>query len=67
MATKRLSIEGLPKRVEYALVVSLDVWAELPNKQDLEALGERAVKGRSAVAICGYLGSRTQVYEGENT
>ena len=64
MATRRPDIEGLAKRVGYALVASHDTWAELPNKQDFEALGERAVKGRSAK---GGLGSRTQGYEGEKT
>lgn len=67
MATRRPNIEGLTKRVGYALVVSHHVWAELSNRQVLEALGEHEVKGRSAVANYGYSGSRAQVYEGEKT
>ena len=67
MATRRPNIQGLTKGVSYALPVSHDVWAELPNEQDFQGLGDGAVKGRSAVAIYGYIGSRTNVDEGGKT
>jgi hypothetical protein len=47
------------------LVVAHDAWVALSNKQDFKELGERAVAGRSAVAIYGSIGSRTEVDEGE--
>ncbi|MGH8765341.1 MAG: CHASE2 domain-containing protein [Burkholderiales bacterium] len=60
-------VEGLTKGVGYTLVVSRDVWDELPNKQEFEELGDHKVKGRSAVALYGYIGSRVAVDNGEQT
>jgi adenylate cyclase len=60
-------IEGLTKGVGFSLVVSRDVWQELPSKQDFEELGQHKVKGRSAVMLYGYTQSRTEVDNGEKT
>lgn len=51
MATRRSNFEGLTKRVGYAFVVPHDVWTGLSNKRYFEALGERAAKWHSAIAI----------------
>ncbi len=60
-------IEGLTKNLGYALVISREVWEMLDDRQNYVALGENKVKGRSAVAVYGYSGSRTEVDNGEQT
>jgi class 3 adenylate cyclase len=60
-------VEGLTKGVGFTLVVSRDVWDQLSDKQNFEELGAHKVKGRSAVALYGYIGSRTEVDNGEKT
>jgi len=60
-------IEGLTKSLGYALVVSKSVWMELDDKQDYVELGDKAVKGRSAVMVYGYTKSRIEVDNGEQT
>ena len=60
-------IEGLTKNLGYSLVVSRSVWEQLDDKQNYDALGENKVKGRSAVAVYGYVGSKTEVDNGEQT
>ena len=47
-------VEGLSKKVGYALVISKDVWGELAERQNFTPLGEQAVKGRSSVEVYGY-------------
>jgi adenylate cyclase len=60
-------VEGLTKGIGFTLVVSRDVWDQLSNKQEFEELGDQKVKGRSAVALYGYSGSRVEVDNGEQT
>ena len=49
-------VEGLSKKVGYALVISKDVWGELADRENFTPLGEQAVKGRSSVEVYGYTG-----------
>ena len=63
----RTMIQRTKQLIGYTLVVSYDVWAELSNKQDFEELGAHKIQGRSAVAMYGYTGSRTEVDNGEKT
>jgi class 3 adenylate cyclase len=49
-------IEGLTKKLGYALLVSKDVWAELAQRENFTPLGEHPVKGRSSVQVYGYTG-----------
>ncbi|MCC6209531.1 MAG: adenylate/guanylate cyclase domain-containing protein [Burkholderiales bacterium] len=60
-------IEGLTKGLGHALVVSRDVWEQLENRDEYVPLGAKAVKGRAAVEVYGYTGSRTEVDDGEQT
>jgi adenylate cyclase len=60
-------VEGLTKGAGYTLVVSSDVWEALSNQQEFEDIGKHKVKGRSAVALYGYVGSRVEVDNGEQT
>jgi class 3 adenylate cyclase/CHASE2 domain-containing sensor protein len=53
-------IEGLTKSLGNPLVVSKDVWAELPDQDKFTALGEHPVKGRSSVQVYGYTGRTPQ-------
>src|SRR5207249_6723859 len=41
-------IEGLTKKLGYALVISRDVWAEVKERENFTPLGEHPVKGRSS-------------------
>ena len=52
-------VEGLCKKVGYALVISKDVWGELAERENFTPLGEHAVKGRSSVEVYGYTGDST--------
>ena len=60
-------VEGLTKGAGFTLVISSDVWEAVSNKQEFEELGKHKVKGRSAVALYGYEGSRVEVDNGEQT
>jgi class 3 adenylate cyclase len=60
-------VEGLTKGAGFTLVISSDVWEAISNKQEFEELGKHKVKGRSAVALYGYEGSRVAVDNGEQT
>jgi class 3 adenylate cyclase/CHASE2 domain-containing sensor protein len=53
-------VEGLTKGVGYALVITREVYDELPEKQDFVELGAQGVKGRSAVVLYGYTPSRSE-------
>jgi adenylate cyclase len=50
-------IEGLTKKLGYALVASREVFEELDERQHFTALGEHPVKGRSSVEVYGYASS----------
>jgi class 3 adenylate cyclase/CHASE2 domain-containing sensor protein len=52
-------VEGLTKRLGYALVISKDVWGELAERENFTPLGEHPVKGRSSVEVYGYTGDST--------
>jgi adenylate cyclase len=52
-------VEGLCKKLGYALVISKDVWGELAERENFTPLGEHAVKGRSSVEVYGYTGDST--------
>ena len=52
-------VEGLRKKVGYALVISKDVWGELAERENFTPLGEHPVKGRSSVEVYGYTGNPT--------
>ena len=60
-------IEGLTKSLGYAFVISHSVWLELDDQQNYVELGDKAVKGRSAVTVYGYNESRIEVDNGEQT
>jgi len=53
-------IEGLTKNIGNPLVISKDVWAELPEQAKFTPLGEHPVKGRSSVEVYGYTGNTPQ-------
>jgi len=52
-------IEGLTKKLGYALVISKDVWGEVAGRENFTPLGEHPVKGRSSVEVYGYTGDST--------
>jgi class 3 adenylate cyclase len=52
-------IEGLTKKLGYALVISKDVWGEIAGRENFTPLGEHPVKGRSSVEVYGYTGDST--------
>ena len=52
-------IEGLTKKLGYALVISRDAFEELDQREKFTSLGEHPVKGRSSVQVYGYTGDST--------